>query len=280
MVSYNILFKAVDEPMNIVKVRFGTKTFKVLEEVIWQLIPRVDPSFTDVYEYDLMIDNLKPNNEDMIIDCIKDMFAYETPDIDIPKNMSMLDRFILMKFVDMNFAESKCSSFGSSSKRSYYDVTVNFYPPKHDINEFPEKDITYGDMVNMIIDCNHRSFQYIDKKMIRDGYMSLMEKTGLLDLYTLDDSHKCNDEENDEEDPEIIMTVPDKNKKIVVPMICGPDCNAHRSVYKFHKMLSSVAKKMGLKKGPTILGYPEICYYMEQMGVTCVDHMSKYFTGL
>lgn len=271
MVSHNILFKAVDEPMNIVEIRFGTKTFKVLEEVIWGLIPRVDSSFTDVYSYDLMIDSFGPNNEDLIIETIQEMFAYGTPDIDIPEDMTMLDRFILMKFVDMNFTE-KCSSFGITSNMNNMGY-INFYPREHTINVLPIKDVTYKDLVNMIIDCNHGSFEYIDKKIINDAYNSLLLETGLGDLYIFNEWHKCEDDEE-----AIEIRIPDKNNKIIVPLICGNSCGADSCVKTFHKMLGDIAKKMGLKR-KTGLEYPELCYYMEQADITCVDYVSELIMG-
>jgi len=290
MNGIDICFGGNREDLKVIEIKIGTKGICTLEKLVVSMITKNNGS----REFVLEIDTMKPSNEDHLIETIKGVIMTGCIKTESAMEMHVIDKMILIKFIDMYL--TKCEPTTLPKKDVPHDQLqpICLGGMERLVNYLNELVFELGhndDLINMIIDMKYVHMDSFDQVQVRMCYNQLLCETGLDALYEFAVGHTCTKDTKfgsinmgDHQLKSVYKgngMKPNKKTKVSVSYICGPDCQADSHVMTFHKMLSNMAKKMGLKRMGSLdpNKYPEVYHYMEQADITCTTFYGEQIGG-
>lgn len=241
------------ENPKLIKIKLGTQEIETLESLVHLLIPKVSTEFSDIYSYDLEIDSMKPVDEAAIIVIIKKMFIGMTDIVvkidDSVGKLCMLDRFILIKFVD---------KYCSIDDKRIIDMITKIEP---------EIILEEDDIINMIIakkSCD------IDDELLGPNILKkcmdyLIKETCLDQIFKVSMKLPFQYDNND--------------NRYIVPLLHKKLNTGGAITARFYETLSKLSIKLGLGRSNET-GYPEIDCYVDKYNMVHTKYIANYFNNL
>ena len=241
------------ENPKLIKLKIGTQEIETLESLVHLLIPKVSPEFSNVHEYDLEIDSMKPIDENAIVGIIKKLFIrmidISVNCIDDINKLCILDKFILIKFVD-----KYCSIIDMETIKVLTKIE-------------PEIVLEEDDVINMIIAGKSHEIDddLLGPNVLKKCIDYLIKETCLGLLYRVSASKIARYDNND--------------NRYIIPILHKKLNTSSAMTIGFYETLSRISKKLGLYR-INETGYPEVDCYVDKYKMVHTKYIANYFNDL